>query len=304
MHETIKHNRSRSLGKGLGALLGQRDMALKADAADTVTSEASKILHLEFKDLKPGVYQPRRDAAQKDIESLAQSIKTQGVVQPILVRRQGECYEILAGERRFHAAKMAGLKSIPAIVKSVDDSTALIMGLIENLQRENLNPLEEAEALDRLSQEFNLTHQEISEAIGKSRVSVSQALRLLHLHPEVKSMLQHGHIEVGHAKVLLGLSLEEQCRQAQIIREQGYSVRALENHLSDQKQPSPKTARHGAVRAVDPDIRSLENRLSDRLGAKVRIKHQNTGRGALTVVYNSLDELEGILAHFQAEALQ
>ncbi|MFM8453550.1 MAG: ParB/RepB/Spo0J family partition protein [Gammaproteobacteria bacterium] len=306
-HKNTAKPIGRSLGKGLNALLGEKVLALdilEKPEGDLLKS-GLKILELDLGELKPGVYQPRRDAANKEIQSLADSIRTQGMVQPIIVRKSNKSYEIIAGERRFHAAKMAGLKKVPVIVKDVDNTSALIIGLIENLQRENLNPVEEALALDRLSKEFKYTHQQVAEALGKSRTTVTNSLRLLNLHFEVKNLLEKGELEVGHAKILLGLNVEAQYEWAKKIIEAGYSVRELEKLLgateSSLNQRDEKTlgSLKKKTKPLDPDIRKLQNVLSEKLGAKVSIQHRPTGKGCLAIIYNNLDELDGILEHFQ-----
>ena len=225
------------------------------------------------------------------------SIRAQGVVQPIVVRPVGNVYEIIAGERRWRAAQLAGLHEIPAVIRDVDDQAAMAMALIENIQRDDLNPLEEAGALHRLLEEFGLTHQEIAQAVGKSRTTVTNLLRLLELEPEVKTWLDEGKMEMGHARAILGLTGKTQVDAAKEVVRSGLSVRETEKlvrRLQGQASKPPKKET-----PVDPDIRSLERDLSDKLGARVYLQSGNKGKGKLVISYNSLDELEGILAHIK-----
>jgi ParB family transcriptional regulator, chromosome partitioning protein len=257
--------------------------------------------------LQRGRYQPRVDMRPESLQELADSIKSQGVVQPIVVRPLGspgagesQRYEIIAGERRWRAAQMAGLAQIPAVIRDIPDEAAIAVALIENIQRENLNPLEEARALERLISEFELTHQEAADAVGRSRVSVSNLLRLLELAPEVSEMLERRELEMGHARALLGLTnRRQQVEVATIIVKRALSVRDAEGlvrRLQASATPAGEAA-GGATGHRDPNVQRLEQELADKLGAKVAIKHSSGGRGRLVVSYNSLDELDGILAH-------
>jgi ParB family chromosome partitioning protein len=256
--------------------------------------------------LQRGKYQPRVDMRPESLSELADSIKAQGLVQPILVRPlpnrnpgESQRYEIIAGERRWRAAQMAGLQDIPAVIRDVPDDAAVSMALIENIQRENLNPLEEARALSRLVEEFGLTHQAAAEAVGRSRAAVSNLLRLMDLAEEVKQLLEQRSIEMGHARALLGLtSRRQQIEVASLVAKKGLSVRDTEALVRRLLAPVPVSA---AVepKAVDPDIHRLERELADKLGAKVLFQHTASGKGKLVVSYNSLDELEGILGHIQ-----
>jgi ParB family chromosome partitioning protein len=297
------------LGKGLDALLSAsltpvRVAVEPAEAALTEalgsnasTSNTNGLLELEVTKLKPGKYQPRRHISQTELEALADSIRTQGVIQPIIVRKLNkDFYEIIAGERRWRAAQLADLQTIPVIIKEISDEKAMVIGLIENIQREDLNPLEEAQALDRLVKEFNLTHVQIAEAVGKSRTTVTNLLRLLVLAEDVKIMLEKGQLEVGHAKVLLGLRAHEQSVVAKTVVARGLSVRDTErlvaNMLADASKPN-------RVQVLDPNIRKLQNSLSEKLGAIVEIQHGQQGKGKIVIQYNSLDELDGILEHIK-----
>ena len=249
--------------------------------------------------IQRGKYQPRHDMHQESLQDLADSIKAQGVVQPIVVRPIGQGagnqtrYEIIAGERRWRAAQLAGLQDIPAVIRDVEDRAAIAMALIENIQRENLNPLEESRALQRLIQEFELTHQQAAEAVGRSRAAVSNLLRLLELGDEVKALVEEGKLEMGHARALLALAGNEQAQIARQIVARGLSVRETEK-LVKRTQTGAGKAPVPAKR-VDPDIRRLEDELGDRLGAKVNLEQGRGGKGKLIISYNSLDELDGIL---------
>jgi len=282
--------KKRGLGKGLDALLGEGSNISSAASAE---SGSLKVLAIDL--IKRGPFQPRRDFDQDSLDSLADSIKTQGLVQPILVRPvEGKnSYEIVAGERRWRAAQIAGLHDIPVIIKDVSDNEAMCLALIENIQRQDLNPLEEAGALERLINEFEMTHDAVAEAVGRSRPAVSNLLRLLELDDRVKNMVETGRLDMGHARALLSLSSPEQLEAASRIVKQGLSVRATENlvrqFLDNNQQNRPKKD------SKDPNIARLESDLSQRLAAKVSITHQSTGRGKLQIGYNSLDELEGIL---------
>src|SRR5690606_19879048 len=230
-------------------------------------------------------------------EELAQSIKAQGVMQPIVVRPIGEGrFEIIAGERRWRASQQAGLDTIPAMVREVPDEAAIAMALIENIQREDLNPIEEAVALQRLQQEFELTQQQVADAVGKSRVTISNLLRLIGLPEEIKTLLSHGDLEMGHARALLGLPAERQVEGARHVVARALTVRqteALVRHWLNQPDHTPEAAK------PDPDISRLEQRLAERLGSPVQIKHGSKGKGQLVIRYNSLDELQGVLAHIR-----
>lgn len=305
------------LGKGLDALLGPVDMP--AEAADEAQpglttlsapvpapgKPATGLRNLALDLMTPGAYQPRRDMHRETLEELAESIKVQGVLAPISVRPLGPGgtgptrYEIIAGERRWRAAQMAGLDSIPVVVRDVDDEAAAAIALIENLQREDLNPLEEAEGLKRLIQEFELTHQEAARAVGKSRAAVSNLIRLLDLPPEVRELLAGGRLDMGHARALLALPSERS--QAEVARKvvaKDLSVRETES-LVRRLQAGAKLGGKVKVTVLDPDIRRLQDELRDKLGAKVAIQHSAKGKGKLVISYNSVDELEGILDHLK-----
>ncbi|AMN48430.1 chromosome partitioning protein ParB [Steroidobacter denitrificans] len=300
-----------SLGRPLGALLGQPAVGVAGTGVQRSDEELQK---LPVDLLQRGKYQPRIDIRTESLQELADSIRAQGVIQPIVVRPlddpglqdrapgQGGSvrrYEIIAGERRWRAAQLAGLHEIPAVIRRVPDQAAVAMALIENIQRENLNPLEEARALDRLIGEFEMTHASAAEAVGRSRAAVSNLLRLLELCDEVKRQVETRELEMGHARALL--ALENPRQQAQIgarIVQQKLSVRETEALVKRLRaQPSGKAARSAA--RADPNIRKLEGDLSEKLGAKVSVQHSGSGKGRLVISYHTLDELDGILAHIR-----
>ncbi|MDX2464826.1 MAG: ParB/RepB/Spo0J family partition protein [Porticoccus sp.] len=287
----------RGLGRGLDALLGAGDEADTEEGGARSEQDLLKILPVEF--MTRGKYQPRRDMHPEALEELANSIRSQGVMQPIIVRPIGvDRYEIIAGERRWRAAQQAGLDSIPALIKDVPDESAIAMSLIENIQREDLNAIEEAQALIRLQQEFELTQQQVADAVGKSRTTVTNLMRLMTLEQEVQKFLEHGDLEMGHARALLGLSGHLQLEAARTTVAKGMTVRQTEafvRHLQVE-QEQPKTT---GTNRIDPDIKNLQDKLSGQLGAEVLIKHNAKGKGYLTLKYNSLDELEGILDHIK-----
>jgi ParB family chromosome partitioning protein len=257
--------------------------------------------------LQRGRYQPRVDMRPESLAELAESIRAQGVVQPIVVRPIGEAdahgvqrYEIIAGERRWRAAQLAGLREIPAVIRHVADDAAIAMALIENIQREDLNPLEEARALQRLISEFGLTHQQAAQAVGRSRAAVSNLLRLLELPEEVCGQVERRELEMGHARALLGLpTRRQQTEVAALVARKSLSVRETESLVRRMVEPAkPAGAEHAAV-AVDPNIQRLEDDLAEKLGARVNIEHARAGHGRVVIRYNNLDELDGILSHFQ-----
>jgi len=309
--------RKRGLGRGLDALLTSSraaevevevEVETLPDSAeeDTAGSESEPLLvkdgdlrHLPVEWIQPGQYQPRKDIQPEALEELAASIKAQGLMQPIVVRPlAGENrYEIIAGERRWRASQLAQLDRVPALIRDVPDEAAIAMALIENIQRENLNPMEEATALHRLQHEFELTQLEVAEAVGKNRATVANLLRLMNLNADVKKMLEHGDIEMGHARALLALEGGNQSDAANQVVTRALTVRqteALVRHLLEGGDSSNKSDNK-----VSPDIQRLERLLGDRLGAKVAIAHSAKGKGKLVINYSSLDELDGILAHIK-----
>jgi ParB family transcriptional regulator, chromosome partitioning protein len=273
----------RGLGRGLDALLGDV-------AAAKETASPSHTLPIEH--LQRGKFQPRKDMNPEKLQELADSIKAQGIIQPIVVRKLAQDkYEIVAGERRWRAAQLAGLQQVPVVVKDIDDRATMAIALIENIQRQDLNPLEEAEALRRLLDEFSMTHQQIADAVGKSRVTVTNLLRLMDLHPEVKKLLVSGQLEMGHARALLSLDAVKQVAAAQKIAREGLTVRMTEKLVKD-AQTEPKAQK---TKAIDHDTLRLQNELTAKLGAKVVIEHKDNGAGKLVIAYSTLEELDGIL---------
>lgn len=295
------------MGRGLAELspLLAKRAGAPAPAAELPVLAGDRLASLPLDLLQRGKYQPRVDMRTETLSELADSIKSQGLVQPILVRPLGarvpgesQRYEIIAGERRWRAAQMAGLTEIPAVIRDVPDEAAVSMSLIENIQRENLNPLEEAGALLRLIEEFGLTHQAAAEAVGRSRAAVSNLLRLMELADEVKELLEQRRIEMGHARALLGLtSRRQQIEVAVLVAKKSLSVRETESLVRRIINPPAPGAQEPP--AADPDIQRLERELADKLGAKVMFQHTASGKGKLIVSYNSVDELEGILGHIQ-----
>ncbi|TNE77717.1 MAG: ParB/RepB/Spo0J family partition protein [Gammaproteobacteria bacterium] len=286
----------KGLGRGLDALLGVEEE--QQTDAPSENRERLKELPVEF--MCRGKYQPRRDMHPEALEELANSIRAQGVMQPIVVRPLAvDSYEIIAGERRWRAAQLAGLETIPAVIKDVSDESAMAMALIENIQREDLNAMEEAQALNRLQQEFGLTQQQIAQAVGKSRSSVANFLRLMSLADEVQKLLEHGDLEMGHAKVLLALEGAMQVEAARQTVARGMTVRQTEALVRRMLQQQAQPEKMEAEKKVDPDIRQLQEKLGDQLGVPVFIEHSAKGKGRLVLKYNSVDELEGILEHIK-----
>jgi ParB family transcriptional regulator, chromosome partitioning protein len=293
-------HRRPTLGRGLADLLGTRPAAAPVPAPPARGEQLTK---LPLDVLQRGRYQPRMDMRAETLAELADSIRAQGVVQPIVVRPlessngESQRYEIIAGERRWRAAQMAGLEEIPAVIRHIPDEAAIAVALIENIQRENLNPLEEARALSRLISEFGLTHQQVAEAVGRSRAAVSNLLRLLELTPEVCELLEKRSLEMGHGRALLALTQRrQQTEVASLVAKKGLSVRDTEALVRRLQAPSRGNSSGGRG---DPNVRRLEQELADKLGARVAIRQGSGGRGTLIVSYNSLDELDGILAHIR-----
>lgn len=287
--------KKRGLGRGLDALLGDVPVAEKS-----TNTSAQQTLPIEL--LQRGKYQPRKDMNAEKLQDLANSIAMQGIVQPIVVRHiSPEQYEIVAGERRWRAAQLAGLQDVPVIIKEMDDRTAMAIALIENIQREDLTPIEEAKALKRLSETLSLTHLQVAEMVGKSRASVTNLLRILSLNVEVQVLLEAGKVELGHAKALLALKGPLQSQVANTVADRGLSVRETEKiiaRLQEQGQENGEQDKKWV--SVDPNIRRLQDDLADKLGAPVTIRHSSAkGQGTLLIKYSHVDELEGILAHFK-----
>jgi ParB family chromosome partitioning protein len=297
--------KKRGLGKGLEALLGSGVHHLKDDATAAVsstaeqTSSSAEFQHLAIDVIQRGRYQPRTNFNLDALQELADSIKAQGVVQPIIVRPLSATpgqFELVAGERRWRAAQLAGLHVIPAIVRDIPDQEAMAVALIENIQRQDLNPVEEAKALVRLVDEFGLTHQEAADAVGRSRVSVSNLLRLLTLETDVRHMLEDGQLEMGHARAILGLEAAKQMQAARQVVKKGLSVRETEQLVRRLNKPESEKSKKAGL---DPDTRRLQEDLSEKLGAKVVFQLGANGKGKMLIHYNSIDELDGILAHIK-----
>jgi len=284
--------KKKRLGRGLDALLSD-------PGAASAGERDGKLIKLPIESLRRGQYQPRTRMDKDALEELAQSIKARGIVQPIVARElEGGGYEIIAGERRWRAAQIAGLESVPVVLRSIPDEAALAISLIENIQRENLNPIEEATGLRRLLDEFGLTHDKVAQGVGRSRSAVSNILRLLSLNQAAKDLLEEGKLEMGHARALLSLSGQEQDTAARTVASRRLSVRQTEE-LVRQMQNKQKPGRKRKKQAVvDPDVKRLQDELSDRLGTHVSIKH-NKGRGQVVIDYHSLEELDGLLSRIR-----
>ncbi|AXT48464.1 ParB/RepB/Spo0J family partition protein [Chromobacterium rhizoryzae] len=276
----------KGLGRGLDALLS---------TAETVDD---RLTSLPIDSIRPGKYQPRSFMDEAALDELAASIRAQGVIQPLVVREIGfGDYELIAGERRWRASRKAGLAEVPAVIKSVPDEAALAMALIENIQRQELDPIEEAQGLKRLIDEFGLTHEAAADAVGRSRSAVSNLLRLLALPEPVQTMLHQGRLEMGHARALLALPVVEQLGLAQEVGDKGLSVREVERRV--QQKAVEKTTVAPQQKRTDPDVTRLAEQVSERIGARVSIRHANRGNGRLVIEYATLDELEGLLEKLQ-----
>ena len=296
--------KKRGLGRDLSALLGSSAKKNQTTTSTETSTAASRegLKKLPVEHMVRGRYQPRTEFNEEQLQELADSIGKQGIIQPIIVRSISvdptkPKYEIIAGERRWRAAQLAGLHEVPVVIKKYTDEEAIAVSLIENIQREDLNPIEEATSLDRLIQEFGLTHQEAADAVGRSRAAVSNLLRLLSLEPSVKAMLAHGDIEMGHARALLSLEITLQPNVANLVMSKGLSVREIEAHVRKLTNPPAKKNKDNTTE--DLHISDLQNRLSETLGAKVVCQHSAKGKGKLVIQYNSLDELDGILEHIK-----
>ncbi|RUO76237.1 ParB/RepB/Spo0J family partition protein [Idiomarina seosinensis] len=293
--------KKRGLGRGLDALLTNNNASQQKQSQQTseeITDAVVKgeLQKLPIESLKPGRYQPRKDMSPEALEDLAASVKAQGIIQPIVVRpvSDGE-YEIIAGERRWRAAQLAKLELVPCLIKEVTDEAAVAIALIENIQREDLNAMEEANALQRLLDEFKMTHQDVAQAVGKSRTTVTNLLRLNNLESGVKTLLERGDIDLGHAKLLLALQGEQQTDVAQQIVAKDLTVRESEKLVRKTLEPPKPTEKP----EPDADIERLQTQLSETLGAKVAINHGRTGKGKVVINYTNLDELDGILSHIK-----
>jgi ParB family chromosome partitioning protein len=295
--------KKRGLGRGLDALLSGSHGAAEAEVQTEEQTPGQPVKDSELRQLpvdllQPGRYQPRTDMHNESLEDLANSIRAQGVLQPIVVRKlDSDKFEIIAGERRWRAAQLAQLHEVPAVVRDVPDEAAIAMALIENIQREDLNPVEEARALQRLIDEFEMTHQQAADAIGRSRAAVTNLLRLLSLAEDVRLLLENGDLEMGHARAILSLEPELQTKVARDIAAKGLSVREAEQLV--RKLRSQADAVKPKKNDIDPNIKRLQDDISEKLGAKVVFQHNTNGKGKVVLHYNSLDELDGILAHIK-----
>jgi ParB family transcriptional regulator, chromosome partitioning protein len=287
--------KKRGLGKSLDALLAYGSSETTATAAEHEQKNGENLSKLSVSLIQRGKYQPRREMDPAALEELAASIRSQGIIQPLIVRPVGNRFEIIAGERRFRAAQMAGLTEVPVIIRHIPDEAAIAIALIENIQRENLNPIEEAIALQRLIDEFGMTHQQAAEAVGKSRATVSNLLRLLALPEEVKALLETGKLEMGHARTLITLPAAAQLEAAEIMASRGLSVREAENLVRRLQSAEPAQSKA----TLDPDLLHLQETLSKQLKLKVAISCNAKGRGKLVVHYRSLAELNSLLLQIQ-----
>ena len=286
--------KKRGLGRGLDALLATSQSS--AHQHPETSASQSELSTLPIEHLVPGKYQPRKDMSPEALEELASSIRSQGVIQPIVVRQvDNHRYEIIAGERRWRAAQLAQLDDIPCLVKNVPDEAAVAIALIENIQREDLNAMEEAMALHRLMNEFSLTHSQVADAVGKSRTTVTNLLRLNNLNDDVKLLVEHGDIEMGHARALLALEGDAQSDAAQTVSGKGLTVRDTEKLVKKLLEP----AKPKPEKVLDPDVKQLIERLSETLGAPVNIDHNAKGKGKMVINFNDLDQLDGIISKFQ-----
>ncbi len=283
--------KKKRLGRGLGSLIGNIDDVTRVSEQD----HRSGLIQLDIDRIQRGKYQPRQHFDQQSLQELANSIHSQGIIQPIVVRPEGNHFELIAGERRWRAAQIAGLQKIPAVIRDIDGKSAAAIALIENIQREDLNPLEEAQALMRLIDEFDLTHQQVADSVGRSRASVSNLLRLLDLADPVKDQVIQGLLDMGHARALLGLIRHDQIEVANIIVNRGLSVRETEALVKQRLKPA--ASKQSTSSESDPDTKRLETRISEKLGAGVKIKSGKQGSGQLIISFHNSDELDGILQH-------
>jgi ParB family chromosome partitioning protein len=296
--------KKRGLGRGLDALLTSSKPAVAKTAQTSIDQveitqnlEKSELQKLPIEFIKPGKYQPRKDMSEQALEDLASSIRSQGVIQPIVVRELSkDSYEIIAGERRWRAAQLASLDVVPCLIKNVPDEAAVAIALIENIQREDLNAMEEAVALDRLQSEFELTHQQVADAVGKSRTTVTNLMRLNNLNEDVKKLLEHGDLEMGHARCLLALEGNLQSDTARTVVAKVLTVRETEKLVKSVLEPVPEKEKI----EKDPDVKQLELQISENLGAKVDISYNKKGKGKLVVSYTNLAELDGIIEKINA----
>ncbi len=291
----------KKLGRSpLDAFLSKPNKSENGEKAESVVPKG-ELQKLAIEKLQPGQYQPRKIMTDDALEELASSIKAQGIIQPIVVRPVGkDKYEIIAGERRWRASQIAQLDEVPCLIKDIPDEAAIAMALIENIQREDLNAMEEATALQRLMKEFQLTHQQTADAVGKSRTTITNLLRLLSLSEPCRVMLERGDLEMGHARALLSLTSDEQTSVARVVVAKGLTVRETEKLVRKQTSPITNTTEKAAV---DPHIEQLERNITDKIGAPTKIQHGERGKGKISIQYSSLDELDGILRHIGIEQM-
>jgi len=293
----MSQSKRRGLGRGLDALLTTPASNSSEELGVDKGNKESELQNLPIEQLHPGKYQPRKDMSAEALDDLANSIKSQGIIQPIVVRPISDhSYEIIAGERRWRAAQIAELDNVPCLIKHVPDEAAVAIALIENIQREDLNAMEEAIALERLLIEFELTHQEVAEAVGKSRTTVSNLLRFNNLNSEVKTLLEHGDIEMGHARALLALDNDIQTNTARIVVAKELNVRETEALIKKVQLPEKEPKE----KEIDPNTKALEQNLSEKLGSQVAINHNKKGKGKLVISYSDLSELDGIVSRFNS----
>ena len=281
--------KKKRLGRGLGSLIGNLEEVTKAQAQSDALTE------IDIDQIQRGRFQPRQNFDQQTLQELADSIRSQGVVQPVVVRPEANHYELVAGERRWRAAQLAGLQKLPAVIRELDAKSAAAIALIENIQREDLNPLEEANAFSRLIEEFDLTHQQVADSVGRSRAAVSNLLRLLDLADPVKQQVNQGKLNMGHARALLSLIRHDQVEVAKLVIKRGLSVR--ETELLVKKTLAAQSGVKSSAKKADPDVVRLENQISEKLGASVKIRSGKKGGGQLIIHFHSSAELDGILEH-------
>lgn len=282
----------KGLGKGLDALLPGGSLSNIAEVTDDTVLQ-----QIELSKLKPGKFQPRKNFNQEELEELAQSIKAHGILQPIVVREVGNNYEIIAGERRYRAAKLAGLDTVPAIIRKLSDQETLAIALIENIQRKDLNVIEEARGFKRLVDEFKLTHENLAKVAAKSRSHITNILRLLNLHEDIQDLLLDNEITMGHARALITLPFEQQLDLAREIIDNDLTTAMVEKRVAEllDNNKSEKEPNSRKLTTIDPDIQNLANNLADKLGMNVKIRHSNNGSGKVTLNYASIDELDKLL---------
>lgn len=287
------NKKKKRLGRGLGSLIGNFE-----DLASTQT-QSDGLVEIDIDQIQPGRFQPRQNFDQQALEELADSIRSQGIVQPVVLRQEANHYELVAGERRWRAAQLAGLQKVPAVIRELDAKSVAAIALIENIQREDLNPLEEAIAFHRLIEEFDLTHQQVADSVGRSRAAVSNLLRLLDLAEPVKKQINEGLLNMGHARALLSLIRHDQIEIAKLVVNRRLSVRETELLVKKTLavQSEQKTGQRSDSKKVDPDVRRLENQISEKLGASVKIRSGKEGAGQLVIHFHSAVELDGILEH-------